>query len=101
MLYESAPTPKDISIKEIKARATTEEHYAEAMAKHAAWKEAKAAAEQDEKLRLAREAQAAKVEALRQKAEEKRKVKEKRQKEERLRLLKESRKPRKNRGWQI
>ncbi len=87
--YESALTPKDISIKEIKARATVEENYAEAVAKHAAWKEVKMVAEQEEKLRLAREAWAANVEALKQKAEEKRKVEEKRQEEEWLHLLKE------------
>ncbi len=87
--YESAPTPEDISIEKIEARAATEEHYAEAMAKHAAWKEAKAAVERDENLRLAREAWAAKVEALKQKAEEKRKAEERKQEEERLHLLKE------------
>ncbi len=88
-LYELALTPEDISIEEIEAQATVEEKYVEAMAKHAAWKEVRAVVEQKEKLRLAWEAQAAKVEALRQKAEEKRKVEEKRQEEEWLRLLKE------------
>ncbi len=87
--YKSAPTPEDISIEEIEARATAEEHYAEAVAKHAAWKEAKVAVEQDENLRLAREAQAVKVEALKQKAEEKRKAEKRQQEEELLHLLKE------------
>ncbi len=92
--YESAPTPEDFSLEEIKAQAAVEEKYAEAMAKHAAWKEAKAAAEQEAKLRSDREAQVAKVEALRQRAEEKRKeeerkAEEKQQEEERLCLLKE------------
>ncbi len=87
--YESAPTPEDITIEEIKARATAEENYVEAMAKHSAWKEAKAVVEREEKSRLAHEVRAAKVEALKQKAEEKRKAKEKRQEEERLYMLKE------------
>ncbi len=87
--YESALTPEDILLEEIEAWAAAEENYAEAVAKHAAWKEARAAAEQEENLRLAQEVQAMKVETLRQKAEEKRKVEEKRQEEEWLRLLKE------------
>ncbi len=62
--YELALTPKNISMEEIEAQAATEENYAEAMVKHAAWKEAKAAAEQEKKSRLAREVQIAKVEAL-------------------------------------
>ncbi|KAK0244463.1 hypothetical protein EDD85DRAFT_945778 [Armillaria nabsnona] len=86
--YESAPTPEDISVEEIEARATTEENYMEAMARHAAWKEAKIVAEQENKLRLAHEAQAAKVEALKRKAEEKRKEEE-RKAEEKLADLKE------------
>ena len=75
--YELAPTLEDISLEEIEARATMEENYAEAMAKHAAWKEARAAAEWEEKSRLGREVQAVKVEALKQKAEEKRRAEEK------------------------
>ncbi len=81
-LYELAPTPEDFSIEEIEAWATTEENYAEAVVKHAAWKEAKAAAEREEKSRLAQEMQIAKVEALKQKAKEKRKAEEKRKEEE-------------------
>ncbi len=54
--YESALTPEDFSLEEIEARAAAEEKYAEAVAKHAAWKEAKAAAEQEAKLRLDQEA---------------------------------------------
>ncbi len=87
--YESAPTPEDISVEEIEAQAATEESYVEAMARHAAWKEAKIAAEWEDKLRLACEVWAAKVEALKQKVEEKRKAEEKRKEEEWLRLLKE------------
>ncbi len=59
------------------------------MARHAAWKEAKIAAEREDKLRLACEAWAAKVEALKQKAQEKRKAEKKRKGEEWLWLLKE------------
>ncbi len=88
-LYESAPTPEDISIEEIEARVAVEENYAEAMVKYAAWKEAKAVVEWEEKLRLAHEAWAAKVKALKQKTEEKRKAKKKRQEKKWLRLLKE------------
>ncbi len=68
--YESAPTSKDISMEEIEAWAIMEENYAEAMVKHAAWKEAKAAVEQEEKSRLDWEAQIVKVKALKQRAEE-------------------------------
>ncbi len=78
-----------MTIEEIEAWAATEENYVEAMAKHAAWREARAAAEQEEKSRLSHEAWAAKVEALKQKAEEKRRAEEKRKEEERLHLLKE------------
>ncbi|PBK80652.1 hypothetical protein ARMGADRAFT_1092062 [Armillaria gallica] len=74
--YELALTPEDIIIEEIEARATAEENYVEAVAKHSAWKEVKEVVEQEEKSRLAREAWAAKVEALKQKAEEKRQEKE-------------------------
>ncbi|KAK0244469.1 hypothetical protein EDD85DRAFT_945813 [Armillaria nabsnona] len=80
--YESAPTPEDISLKEIKAWAAVEEDYVEAVANHTAWKEAKAVAEREEKSRLGCEAQAVKVEALKQKAEEKRRAEEKRKEEE-------------------
>ena len=56
--YESAPTPEDFSLEEIEAWAATEEKYVEAVAKHAAWKEAKAVVEQEEeKSRLCWEAQ--------------------------------------------
>ncbi len=41
-----------------------EENYVEAVVKHAVWKEAKIVVEQEEKLRLAHEVWAAKVEAL-------------------------------------
>ncbi len=51
--YESAPTPEDILLEEIESRAAMEENYVEAVAKHEAWKEARAAAEQEENLRLA------------------------------------------------
>ncbi len=80
--YESAPIPKDISVEEIEAQAAAEESYAEAMAKHAAWKEVKIAAEREDKLRLACEVQAANIEALKQKAEKKRKAEEKRKEEQ-------------------
>ncbi len=78
-----------MTIEEIEAWAAAEENYVEAMARHAAWREARAAAEQEEKSRLGHEAQAAKVEALKQKAEEKRRAEEKRKEEEQLHLLKE------------
>ncbi len=81
--YESAPTLEDFSLEEIEAQAAMEEKYVEAVAKHAAWKEAKAAAEREAKFRLDREVRVAKVEALRQRAEEKRKAKEKRKEKER------------------
>ncbi len=79
--YELASTPENITIEKIKAQAAMEESYVEAVVKYAAWKEAEAAAEQEEKSRLDHEAQVAKVEALKQKAEEKRKADEKRKKE--------------------
>ncbi len=49
--YESALTLEDISLEEMKSWAATEENYAEAVAKHAAWKEARAACELGDKLR--------------------------------------------------
>ncbi len=74
--YELAPTLKDISMEEIKAQTATEENYAEAVAKHVAWKEVKAVAEHEEKSRLDWETWIVKVEALKQRAEEKRKEEE-------------------------
>ncbi len=81
-LYELAPTPEDITIEEIEAQATTEESYVEAMVQHAAWKEARAAVEWEEKSRSDCEVRAVKVEALKQKAEEKSRAEEKRKEEE-------------------